>query len=626
MRGFLLIGVFLFSTSAHADITDTGDLNIRGQGIIGGTMTVQGNAFSVGGAIAASSATLSASGANTYSLTLSSSIHLTAGGIAWADGSVSTTGRISSGSSSSGHIISTGTDLGGYRTFIQRSTLAFDSSFFTIRDSVAINASIVSMSTGIGFLQIASSRAFVPANSTSISASVLGVAVANSSVTFTTTRAGRHYIHISVPIRISDPAASLNCGILQNGSFFEGQNTTLGSYGTNSSPNSGDYVMMGPPYHTSMSYPAGTYTYAITCSVSAGNAQFCSNLSSARDATCFVEAGELAENAQITSGPAISIPASTATIIPDWNTGNTSPTDIPESTITLTMNGGNLLVGFSCPHKLSAGSGYYSYLQLLVNGSIVHRIEDQQNNANWSNEFDFAWLNPAVTYSGPTSLFLRGFRGGSGTLYIGDSTGGTSNCRLWAQEVRNVAGTGDVASNGNNTFIGVNTDQGPRVQNSSFTANGYTALTDGFVFGQTSGPNLGPAMPQNAFYAKSADGASQSAGCVGFFKMSSPTNSSAEMIWTSTTTSALTRANGDGIPAVLLQTCAPGAWCRVSTRGIFWITADSSGITDGHTLHTSSTRCRVHTNGVEDANTIGYKLGDGSVSGDTSFWAFIGGR
>lgn len=115
---------------ARADIVDSGALQIGGQGIIGGTMTVQGSAFSVGGATfvvtgssvgirtGAPAAALDVAGsaqfgsgvlkstfaatpaAGTYALTLSSGaklsnggpIELTSGGyIKWPDGTTSTT-------------------------------------------------------------------------------------------------------------------------------------------------------------------------------------------------------------------------------------------------------------------------------------------------------------------------------------------------------------------------------------------------------------------------------------------------------------------------------------------------------------------------------------------------------
>lgn len=100
MRGFQAAALLgLLALPAKADIVDSGSLQIVGQGIIGGTMTVQGNALGVAGSVLATSATLSGTGAQVYSLTTSSGIHLIngklrfeAGGmIEWADLTKSTT-------------------------------------------------------------------------------------------------------------------------------------------------------------------------------------------------------------------------------------------------------------------------------------------------------------------------------------------------------------------------------------------------------------------------------------------------------------------------------------------------------------------------------------------------------
>lgn len=91
---------------ARADIVDSGSLQIGGQGQFGGTVTVQGNALGVAGAVSATSVTLSGSGANVYSLTASSGIHIINGKlkldagamIEWADGTTSVSSAASGGS------------------------------------------------------------------------------------------------------------------------------------------------------------------------------------------------------------------------------------------------------------------------------------------------------------------------------------------------------------------------------------------------------------------------------------------------------------------------------------------------------------------------------------------------
>lgn len=82
LRVFALMLGLAVGPAAHADVSDSGNLSIGGYAAIGGTMTVVGSEFSVGGSsFAVSEGTVQVSG-----LILPSNV-----GIRWADGSVSTT-------------------------------------------------------------------------------------------------------------------------------------------------------------------------------------------------------------------------------------------------------------------------------------------------------------------------------------------------------------------------------------------------------------------------------------------------------------------------------------------------------------------------------------------------------
>ena len=79
MKNLLGVAFLLFalSTRAKADISDSGNLTIGCNGVIQGTMTVQGNAFSIGGAtVSAAGSTLTL---NVYAPGISSN------GIQWAE-------------------------------------------------------------------------------------------------------------------------------------------------------------------------------------------------------------------------------------------------------------------------------------------------------------------------------------------------------------------------------------------------------------------------------------------------------------------------------------------------------------------------------------------------------------
>lgn len=83
MKRLILLPLVLgLAISARADVSDSGNLTIGGTGVIQGTMTVQGAAFSVGGT------TFSVAGGN---VTLGGRLNAAAAGIKWADGTTSTT-------------------------------------------------------------------------------------------------------------------------------------------------------------------------------------------------------------------------------------------------------------------------------------------------------------------------------------------------------------------------------------------------------------------------------------------------------------------------------------------------------------------------------------------------------
>lgn len=124
MRGVQAAALLgLLALPAKADIVDSGSLQIGGQGIIGGTMTVQGNALGVAGSVSATSATLSGTGTAVYSLTSSSGIHVingkikidSGGFIEWPDLSKSTTAAVAGGAGDA--VLSATQTFSGGQTF-----------------------------------------------------------------------------------------------------------------------------------------------------------------------------------------------------------------------------------------------------------------------------------------------------------------------------------------------------------------------------------------------------------------------------------------------------------------------------------------------------------------------------
>ena len=123
MKIFLLLALMAVVPSARADVSDSGNLSIGGNGVIFGSMTVIGP-------IAASSVTLSSSGAGAYDLTTSTGIHVLSGAIRmesgayikWFDNSTSTTA--SSGGGGSGNVVLSATQtFSGANTFTSSVTI-----------------------------------------------------------------------------------------------------------------------------------------------------------------------------------------------------------------------------------------------------------------------------------------------------------------------------------------------------------------------------------------------------------------------------------------------------------------------------------------------------------------------
>lgn len=76
MRGLLATALLgMLALPARADVVDAGNLSIGGTGVFGGSVTVQGSAFSVAGG----------------SVTLGGRLNAAPAGIRWADGTTSTT-------------------------------------------------------------------------------------------------------------------------------------------------------------------------------------------------------------------------------------------------------------------------------------------------------------------------------------------------------------------------------------------------------------------------------------------------------------------------------------------------------------------------------------------------------
>ncbi len=160
------------------------------------------------------------------------------------------------------------------------------------------------------------------------------------------------------------------------------------------------------------------------------------------------------------------------------------------------------------------------------------------------------------------------------------------------------------------SFFGTAPTQSTAAANGDFYVNGKLGVgsvnptkllhvSSGSIYVDGTSPNIqsegsiGEGVPggstdanYNYWMMTSTDGATQSTGCVVTYSFSSNL-ANATLQFTSTTTAS----TGSGI-GVLMQSCAPGAVCKVGIGGIFRIITVSAA-TKGDNAVTSTTRCQV---------------------------------
>lgn len=355
-----------------------------------------------------------------------------------------------------GHTISTYTGTGSLTDFTQRTKLGFDSNYFTVVDSATADATLVSLSSSVSVP--VSTYTLLQSQINIAAGGSLGACVAGSTVSINST--GRPLdIIFSAPVENGSGGGQSEFSILIDGNYPDGF--------TSSKPMQlyravGGVEALNVPMHfnyrTKSSPSAGTHSVCIAARGVTGT-----NILRCDRAPCRVE---VTEPGGVTAGAAISVPASTMTFLggtPSVPASATLGQCVSGSTITLTTAGGDLAVSLSGVSGDAAAS-YWS-LGVLLDGAFVEGesttkgLSLVQNGSSYSDNLNFYHRVRNVS-AGAHSLCLTG-RSNNGVAVSLQCTIGV--CQFSAQEIRNVAGTGDVASNGNNTFTGTNTFDKTRV-------------------------------------------------------------------------------------------------------------------------------------------------------------------
>lgn len=158
-------------------------------------------------------------------------------------------------------------------------------------------------------------------------------------------------------------------------------------------------------------------------------------------------------------GAGFASPSSTFTLVTsNQSTTSTVWTSISASTITLQMNGGHIVSGFSCPIDNNT-AGSLVEVGMLVNGNFAYGVDGTrglihlQSPTNGRDSTAFTHMSSS-TYSGSVSISLI-WKVSANTGELDAAS--KARCEFYAYELRSVPGTGDVSSNSDNTFSGDNT-------------------------------------------------------------------------------------------------------------------------------------------------------------------------
>ena len=138
----------------------------------------------------------------------------------------------------------------------------------------------------------ASTRTFIQSNTTALSNAAINIGIAGSTVTLVTTHTARHQFILSATIRQGNSGDHVQCGVLQNGAYIDGQTNAIGIW-TGHGQGTPSFYNLGSVWTTQLTYPAGSYSYTIVCGVDANSFQFCSDALAAATSRCMFEVREL---------------------------------------------------------------------------------------------------------------------------------------------------------------------------------------------------------------------------------------------------------------------------------------------------------------------------------------------
>lgn len=139
----------------------------------------------------------------------------------------------------------------------------------------------------------ASTRTFIQSNTTALSNAAINIGIAGSTVTLVTTHTARHQFILSATIRQGNAGDHVQCGVLQDGGYIDGQTSAIGIW-TGHGQGTPGFYNLGSTWTTQSTYAAGSYAYTIVCGIDGNSFQFCSSALAAGTSRCMFEVRELA--------------------------------------------------------------------------------------------------------------------------------------------------------------------------------------------------------------------------------------------------------------------------------------------------------------------------------------------
>ncbi len=391
----------------------------------------------------------------------------------------------------SGHTISTTTaaDTDG-SDFTQRGTLAFDSNFFTGEDNAAQDQTFISLNQNLG------SETWIKVDEDTITNSAAGFGfsgldpnaiykvVFTMDTDHTPTSATSDYPilrfngDLSAVYRHAAQTASagatscsgsqiITTGIAMscNGLTTAGDGTVSGEF-TMMKDNAGSMDVWGHVQQDSH-WGGGDYVTNNPFTGDYAGGDVTSLTIDLSGQTLVYGHAKLFKLAPMAVGAAISVPASSSTIINDFSPSavdhNLVFNCVSGSTVTLTTAGGDILVDVVGSWYDANGGDQNAYANILLDGQ-THPGFTNNTDAGITRGAQFHLVDSAGNTVNDSTInggllfkdVAAGEHSACFSLYSSADASRFPQLKVTAREIRNVAGTGDVASNGNNSFTGDN--------------------------------------------------------------------------------------------------------------------------------------------------------------------------